>query len=268
MNTKKTLPTILVGSLMAFSVAVVSHAEISVSTDSNTTATVSAPTASTTARAATTASVRTKKSDADKLAVIIKRSDDAITKRIDDLNALNTRVQGLKNVSDTEKQSISASVQANISGLTSLKAKIDADTDASTAMTDAKSITGSYRIYMLVVPQGHIAAAADRVATIVNMMTSLQVKVQARLDAEKAAGKDVSVAQGQMAVLTAAVADAGAKGQSAQGSVANLKPDQGDKTVQASNTAALKSARADIKTATGDLETARKTLKSIVGSLK
>jgi hypothetical protein len=238
MNTKKLLKTTIIASFIALSAVVVSHAQTSVSTSA--TATVSG------------------KNSASRLSAIISRSDTAITKRITDLNALSTRIQGLKNVSATEKQNIATDVQTNITGLTALKAKIDADTDVTTAKTDAKTITQSYRIYMLVIPQGYIAAAADRVTTIVGMMNTVETKLQSR----------TGVDQTELATVTAKLADATIQAQNAQSGVANLQPDQGNTTVEASNTAALKAARADIKTATSDLQTARQTLKTIIAGLK
>ena len=50
--------------------------------------------------------------------------------------------------------------------------------------------------------------------------------------------------------------------------VANLQPDQGNATVEASNTSALKSAAADIKTALADLKAARQDAGNIVKAIE
>jgi hypothetical protein len=218
--------------------------------------------------ASTTVSAKVQANQATRLAKIISKSNTAITVRVADLNKLNTAVQGMKNVSATEKTNITNDVQTNITGLTNLQAKIDADTTVATAAADAKNITGSFRIYALVVPQGYIASAADRVSTIYNMMTTISAKLQTRINADQAAGKNVASLQASVTDLNAKIAAANSQGQTAQAGVASLVPDQGNATVLASNTAALKSSRADIKTATDDLQAARADMKSVIASLK
>jgi hypothetical protein len=232
-------------------------------------ATASAQTtaALTTSVTATTPAVTVKAKGAARLPDLISKGDAAIAKRIASLNALNTRIQSLKNVSASEKASISAEVQTNITGLTTLKAKLDADTDATVALTDAKSILGSFRIYALVIPQGYIASAADRVATVVGMMTDISSKLQARITAAPA-NANITAMQASLSDLNTKVADAQTNAQTAQNAVAGLVPDQGNATVQASNTAALKAARANIKVSTSDLVAARADAQSIVAALK
>jgi predicted secreted protein len=220
------------------------------------------------ASASTTIGVKAQANAAARLAKIIATSDTAISARITDLNKLNSRIQALKNVSSTEKTSISNEVQTNISGLTSLKAKIDADTDVTTAQTDSKSIYGSFRIYALVIPQGYIAASADRVDTIVDMMTAISAKLQARITADQTAGKNVTALQASLTDLNAKIADAKTQASTAQSGIASLTPDQGNKTQLDANIAALKASRANIKTATHDLTAARQDAKSIIQGLK
>lgn len=203
-----------------------------------------------------------------RLPKIIARSDAAIVARIADLNKLNTRIAGLKNVSDAAKTNIANEVQTNNEGLTSLKAKINADTDAGTALIDEKSIYGSYRIYALVIPQGFILAAADRVGTIADMMTTTGTKLEARINVGKTAGKDVTALETALADFSAKISDARAQAATVESGVASLVPDQGDKTKLQANTAALKAARANIKTATQDLQAARKDAGTIIAGLK
>ena len=203
-----------------------------------------------------------------KLAKVIAKSDTAITARITALNNLNTRVADLKNVSATAKSNVSASVQTNISGLTALKAKIDADTDGTTALADAKTITANYRIYALVIPQGYILASSDRVSTIVGILNTLSGKLETRITDAGTAGKDTTALKASLSDYNAKMADASAQGQAAESGVGSLTPDQGNASVLASNTAALKASRADIKTATADIKAARADAATIVAGLK
>ena len=62
--------------------------------------------------------------------------------------------------------------------------------------------------------------------------------------------------------------NANTQAQAAVALVANLQPDQGNATVEASNTVALKSATADIKTALADLKAARQDAGNIVKAIE
>lgn len=203
-----------------------------------------------------------------RLTKIITRSDKEITARITALNNLSSRIQAMKNVSATEKNSVSNEVQTNIAGLTTLKVKIDADTDVVTATADEKSVFGTFRIYALVVPQGYIESSVDRIDTISGMMTTIAGKLQARITEAQSAGKDVTALNTALGDLNARVADAKVQAQTAQSGVANLVPDNGNTTQAASNHTALVAARANIKTATSDFQTARKDANTIAQALK
>ena len=198
----------------------------------------------------------------------ITKADTAITARITDLNNLEARIGQMDRVSAAEKTSLDTTIQASISDMTSLKAKIDADTDAATLKADIASITKSYRIYVLVMPQGRIIAAADRVVTITGTLTTLSGALQTRITAAQTAGQNVTALTASLADMNAKVTDANTQAQAAVSEIASLQPDNGDKTVFASNEAALKDARAKIKTATADLMAARKDAGSIVKALE
>ena len=72
---------------------------------------------------------------------------------------------------------LNTNIQTQITALNALKAKIDADTDAAILKTDIQSIAQAYRIFMLIIPQGNIAAAADRQATIINALVGIGKKL-------------------------------------------------------------------------------------------
>src|SRR6185436_1872535 len=90
------------------------------------------------------------------------KADQEITRRIDSLNKAISRLGEMKHLSDADKATLTATAQANITTLTNLKAKIDADTDLATLKADIQSITKAYRIYRLVLPRIHIDGASDR----------------------------------------------------------------------------------------------------------
>ncbi len=198
------------------------------------------------------------------LSTAIAKGDAAIEARITNLNDLSARINQMKEVSASEKSSLQASISTALSDMTTLKAKIDADTDATTLKTDLQSITKDYRIYALILPQGRIAAASDRVTTIVGMMQNIETPLSTRISA----GNNVSGAQAAYADLQAKVADANTQGNAALSETASLQPDQGNATVEASNTAAIKDAASKLKTAEADLKAARADITTIMADIK
>jgi len=197
----------------------------------------------------------------------IQLADTAIAQRIAKLNALIVRIGTMQKVSDTEKSALTASLQNEVSQLTSLKAKIDADTDAATLKTDTQSITKSYRIYALVLPQASIAAAADRILTIVGLMNGVQSKIQTRINQLPATDNTTSITA-SMTDITNKLSDASAQANAAVSETLSLLPDQGDTKIAASNLLALKDARSKIKTAMGDITAVRKDFKDVTQAIK
>ena len=203
-----------------------------------------------------------------KMKTAMDRADKEIDRRIAALNDLNTRVQAMERVTADFKNSLSSNIQNQITGLTQLKAKIDADTDLATLKTDIQTIAQSYRIFMLVMPQSRIAAAADREVNLITMMNTLGSKLQARIAAEQSAGKDVGALLSALTDMSDKLKDANTQAQAAVSVTATLTPDNGDKTKMAQNATALKTGRSDIQAAQKDLVAARKDVETILSGLK
>jgi hypothetical protein len=173
----------------------------------------------------------------------------------------------MKNVSSDDRTSLSATIQAQIMALGSLKDKVDSDTDATSLKSDVKSITGSYRIYALVIPQGHLLAAIDSVNTVIGNFGTLDAKLDASIAAAKTAGKDTTAAASARADIDAKLADARVQVQAAHDEIVGLKPDQNNDAQFQANKKALQDARAKIKAATADLKAARADVRTVTQSL-
>jgi hypothetical protein len=202
------------------------------------------------------------------LSTLISKGDSAIATRIAALTDLSTRIGEMKNVSASEKTSLQANISTEIGNLTGLKATVDAATSKVTLVTDLKTITSDYRIYLLILPQGRIAAASDRITSIVSLMQQLSPKLSARITAAQTAGVNVSAAQSAYTDMQTQITAANTASQAALSETITLTPDQGNTTVQASNTAAIKDAAAKIKTATADLKAARADMTTIESAVK
>jgi hypothetical protein len=198
-----------------------------------------------------------------KIETLQERGDKQTEMRIDALNKLLTRIQAMKNLSDSEKTTIIASIQANITSMTNLDAKIKADTSTTTLRADLQTVAPDYRIYMLIMPQVSILSAVDRINTLVASLQTVQGKIQARLSTSTTLSTNATITA-DLSDVAAKLADASTQGNAAQAEVSALVPDQGNKTVAQSNTAALKDARTKIQTAQKDLQTARKDIQAIV----
>lgn len=198
------------------------------------------------------------------------RANREIDRRVSNLTGLSTAISGMKNLNDSDKTSIQATVTNQVTALGALEAKIDADADTDSAVlkADVQSVTDSYRIYMLVLPQIRIIAAADRIVTVAKEMQMFSAKLQDRITAAQSAGVDVSVSVAALADFNAKVADSEAQAQGAVTEIATLAPDNGDKTKMAANTAALKDARAKVVAGQTDLRAARKDAQTIMDALK
>jgi hypothetical protein len=204
----------------------------------------------------------------------VNTANHQIEARIDALNKLASRISEMKNVSDAQKATISTEVQTQIGDLNALLTKIQSEASSTTNFssttafrTDVKSITDGYRIYALVIPQGSILSAVDRVNTLATSMTTLSAKLQARISAAQTAGIDVTSLNAALADLNAKVADAKTQATAAAAKVSGLTPDNGDKTVAASNAAAIKAGQANIRVADTDIKAAYKDAEMIVKAL-
>ena len=196
------------------------------------------------------------------------RADQEIDRRVAALNKLATRVGAMKHITDTQKASLTTTIQTQISTLTTLKTKIDGDTDIATLRTDLQSITKSYRIFILIMPQITIMAAADRANTIADNMTTLSGKLSTRIATAEAAGKDVSTLKTTLDDMNTKIADAHTQAGIAITDVTSLVPDQGDATKAEANRQALLHARSKIRAAQDDLVGARKDALTISQGLK
>lgn len=217
------------------------------------------------ARARTTASSTVEAARAERAK---EKAIQEIDRRIASMNALLTRIESMKKVSDTLKVNLRTNVQTQIDGFTALKAKIEADTDLATLKADIKTITESYRIYALVLPQGRISAAADRMVTIINMMAGTGTKLQARVNAAAQAGNDTTAVAAALSDLGTQLTSAQQHASEAVSAVAPLAPDNGDKSVFEKNNAAIKKAHEELKAGQANIVAARKDIETVLKGLK
>ena len=98
------------------------------------------------------------------------QGDKAIATRVTSLNAKITKINALKNLSDTQKSSFISQFQTRINTLNSLKIKLDADTDPVVAKADYQSIFTDNRIFAIFEPQMNIMMQADSLIARANVL--------------------------------------------------------------------------------------------------
>ena len=191
-----------------------------------------------------------------------------IDRRVEGLNKLINRVNEMKHIDDNQKSSLTSSLQGQINPLQALKTKIDSDENETDLKTDVKSITDSYRIYALVIPQGQVIASADKLSSLVETMTNLGTKIQTQIAQAQTNGQDITATQTLFADYNLKLADAKTQVQAVISSVTNPLPDKRDKTKMQANNQALKDARMKLKTGEQDIRDARKDAEKITKALK
>jgi hypothetical protein len=127
-----------------------------------------------------------------RLPEIIQHADTFINNRITSLNSLNTRIQNDARLTADEKSALTGQVQTAISGLTTLKGTIDADTSAQTALNDAKQIVTTYRVYEVLEPQTRLLITLHNIQTTVTNIQGLIPQLQNLINTLQTQGKDVT----------------------------------------------------------------------------
>ena len=196
------------------------------------------------------------------------RANQEIDRRVTAINALITKVSDMVRVAADQKTSISSSLSQQISTLNDLKTKIAADADIDTLKTDIKSITASYRVFLLVLPQANILVTADSIKETSQMLASLAVKLQSRITSAGSAGENISALNTLISDMNTKLTDAQTQADAAIAKISGLQPDGGDSTIATGNKTAFTGAKADIKVARADLATARADAGKIVAGLK
>ena len=135
-----------------------------------------------------------------------KLGDCEIDRRFDTITKLQSRVAGAAGLTAGDRDALGSQLTADTNGLTALRAAIDGETDVHVLKADLKKIATDFRIYLLQVPKVADVIAADNELAAVARLGTHAAKLQARIDTDKAAGKDVTEAQTDLNAMTAKVA--------------------------------------------------------------
>ncbi len=106
------------------------------------------------------------------------RGSQEIDRRITHLNKLVVRITEGKRITAEQKTTLTSGIQKEIAALEALKTKIAASTDLTTLRADIKSITDSYKVYLLYMPMANILRASDDIQTVAADLEALVPKLE------------------------------------------------------------------------------------------
>lgn len=198
-----------------------------------------------------------------RLANLHTLADSAISQRLTSLSDASTRINGLVKLSSDQKTQFTGEITTDVNGLTSLKTKVDGDTDLPTLRADYKTIFTTYRVYAEFLPQVHLLTASDTMDVTADKLSDLATKLQSRI---QSAGKQ-STLTSLLSDIQAKIADAKTQYGNVQSQITSLTPQSFDND-PTGTTSALKNARSEIQTGAGDLKTAFTDAKQIIQALK
>lgn len=198
-----------------------------------------------------------------KLQNVITKGDQEIARRLTSLATLTGKINAATKLTSSDKATLTAEVTTTISGLNTLKAQLDGETTLAAAHADAQSIYTEYRVYALVAPKIALVKVADDQQVVEQKLQTLIQKLQTRLNAAKAKGKDVSALETTLADMTSKVNASLSVSSSVQAKVIGLQP-----TDYNNDHAILSGDSAQLKTAHTDNVAAYQDAKQIVTGLK
>jgi hypothetical protein len=194
---------------------------------------------------------------------IISKGDQEIARRLASLSMFLSKINAATKLTASDKATLTAEVNATIDGLNALKVKLDGETTVAAARTDAQSIYTEYRVYALVAPKVALVKVADDQQVAEQKLQTLIQKFQARLNAAKAKGKDVSALETTLSDMTQKVSASASVSSAIQAKVIDLQP-----TDYNNDHAILSGDSAQLKTAHADNVAAYQDAKQIVAGLK
>ncbi len=201
--------------------------------------------------------------DIQRLTNVRQRGENEITRRLNSLNELIARINATTKLTASDKATLIAEVNAQITGLSTIKTTINSDTSFTEAKGDAQKIISNYRVYAFIFPKVQLIVAADRQQVTETKLATLAINLQSTINTATVAKKDTTSLQAQLNDMMAKNTTAQAISSKVETGVLALQPKDytTDHTI-------LKAYRDQLKTAHTDIMTAAFDAKSIVSALK
>jgi hypothetical protein len=184
----------------------------------------------------------------EKLAKLKNKATKEINRRIAKLNMVLKLIDKIKNLTESQKSTLTTQVHAEIDKLNASQAKISGASDLATLKAEIKSLDNSYKAFALYVPKIQIIAKADKVLATVEKLSDLATKLE---------GTDAAT-DAILADMKKQLADAKTSAQAAIDAVIPLTPGE-----HSSNKTSLQNARKLLQAAQTSLKAANKDAKQL-----
>lgn len=201
-----------------------------------------------------------------RLTALRELGESMIDRRLTALSKAKGLLEGATRISETTRTSLLAVITDNSSRLADLKTDIQVETDLTVLKTLVQSIVVDYRIYVVVLPQTHGLATADRLGYFGEKVSSLADRVQQKTDELAAEGKDVSEITPLITQAQTKIAEANTDNDQAEAKFAAMKVEDpnGAKTLAQEGKTELQSARTNLQGAWSLLKDAVNAIKGLV----
>ncbi len=208
--------------------------------------------------------------EADRITDLKQRANREITRRINFLKELSSKIDKIKKLSDADKTNLKTQIQAQIDGLNALQTKINSDTDLTTLRADVKSIISDYYIFAFFRVKISLLFAADRLSATTDTLSLIYTKLQTRINEDKANGKDVTSLEVLLSDMLAKINDAKSQYQAAETELNTLTAQgyPGNRSSLFDARTKLKLGAQDLRAAYQDAVKIRQGLGDIKGNLK
>jgi hypothetical protein len=191
--------------------------------------------------------------------------DCEIARRFVTLTRLQGAVIAAPFLTSSDRQALLDRIQATRTGLTALKAEIDADPTVDELKVDVPRIATEYRVYLLLAPQVNLVRGADAATAAAGRLGQAAQRLQQLIDFAKSQGKDVTAAQAALNAMEHDLANASAQLTGLSAKLLALTPaDWNDGSARP----VLDGARSEERSAHAELLSARKDARAVVAALK
>ena len=202
---------------------------------------------------------------------LAERCLDQIDRRIGDLGTAKSRAQNATALTDSHLGTITSIIDSTEAGLGELAVAIEATDDRATLVELCTSIATDHRVYLVVLPQTHLAIGADRVEAATDRGDELIATFDAAVDAAIQAGADVTEAVALRNDAAAHLADAATTAAGVGDQVLTVTPSSwndgpGQTVIQDSRTA-VRSGHEDIKAGIQDGKAAIEALRAAIDAV-
>lgn len=199
-----------------------------------------------------------------------QRATAEISRRVNFLTELSTKIDALKKLSTAQKSDLKAQIQAQIDSLNTLQTKINSDTDITTLRTDVKSIISNYYIFAFFRVKISLLVATNRMGTTTEMLNTVYTKLQTRINETQTKGTDVTALKALLSDMLLKINSAKTNYEAAQAQLTALSAEgyPGNKTTLLDARTKIKQGEKDLRAAYQDAVKIRQGLGDISGNLR